>query len=279
MIELAPHHKIGLNLPNPVLVAAGCCGYGDAYQRLIDMSVFGAVVTQPITLRPRRGIPQPRLVETRAGFILNTGRQNPGVKKIIQRYSKIWSRLPIPVIVHLPAEGPDDLRRTARALSSVQTAQGHPILVGFELGLPHTSLPEDVAPWVRAIQAGTELPLLVKLPLAGSCDIAEIAEAAANASADALVIGTPPLGTAFSPAQEEMVAGYMYGPALHPLALHNLQTIANLVDLPLIAVGGIHSLADAQAFIEAGATAVQLDSLLFIDPKAAYDIASALQSS
>ena len=276
MIELAPNHKTGLNLTNPVMIASGCCGFGHVHERLIDISVFGAVVTQSVTLRPRRGPAQPRLVETRAGFVLAVGDQNPGVKKVIKQYGQRWSRSDVPIIAHLPADEPDDLRRTARALSNALIRQGQTALTGLELGLPHEAVPQDVEDWVWAIREGSELPLLVKLPLGGTCR--DLAEAAANSHADALVAGTPPLATAISPDQGLPVTGLLYGPALHSLALHDLRSLTDL-DLPLVAAGGIHTLAGAQAFFEMGATAVQLDSLLFIDPRAAYEIAQAFQSS
>lgn len=269
MIELAPRHKTGLNLASPVLIASGFCGYGQSYQRLIDLAVFGAVVTQPVTLRPERGTPQLRAGETTAGFVLNTGRQNPGVRKVIQENHKGWARLGLPIIAHLPADLPDDLTRTARALSSVQTPQGDPLLAAIELGLPPEAAPQEVEAWVTAIQAGSELPLLVKLPVGGHL---ALAESAAQAQADALVIGAPPLGTAYAPAHRQMVNGHLFGPALHSLVLRDLQTMAD-VDMPLVAVGGIHSAADVYTFLQAGATAVQIDSLLFIDPQAAYQLA------
>lgn len=273
MIELAPNHKIGLSLARPVMIASGCGGYGPAYQRLLDLSVFGALVTNPITLRPRHGPGQPRLVETAAGFILNTGQQNPGVKKVIQQYQKIWGRRDTPLIVHLPADEPDDLLRTARALSGLLTPQGHPIIDAVELGLPHSTRVQDVEPWVQAVQEGSPLPLLVKLPLDAPL---ELAEAAAGAYADALVIGSPPLGTARLPADGAIITGHLYGPALHSLALRQLYQIKSWVDVPLIAAGGIHTLAEAQAFLAAGASAVQLDSLLFVEPKEAETIAKNL---
>jgi dihydroorotate dehydrogenase (NAD+) catalytic subunit len=273
MIELAPRHKIGLALASPVLIASGCGGYGDVYQELIDLSAFGALVTPPITLRPHRGSPSPRLAETKAGFILNTGLQNPGVKKIIQQYSKSWFRLGTPIIAHLPADEHESLRRTARALSGLQTPQGHGALAAIELGVPHHSAEADVEYWLGALREGTDLPLLVKLPLDA---LPELAEAAVRAQADALVIGAPPLGAALVPDSQKMVSGHLYGPALHSLTLPQLRQAAARFDLPLIAVGGIHTLPDAQAFLEAGATAVQLDSLLFIDPNLAQEIALAL---
>jgi dihydroorotate dehydrogenase (NAD+) catalytic subunit len=273
MIELAPQHKIGLSLSNPVLLAAGCAGYGPPYQRLLDLSNFGAVVTNPITLRPRRGVDQPRLVETAGGFILSTGEQNPGVKKVIRQYQKSWAALASPLIAHLPVDEPDDLLRTARALTNLVTSQGQTIVVAVELGLPPHVRAKEVGRWVSAVQEGSPLPLLVKLPLGAPL---EVAEAAADAYVDALVIGSPPLGTAQATLGEALVTGYLYGPALHSLALHDLQMIRNWIDLPCVAAGGIHSLADAQAFIKAGAVAVQIDSLVFIEPREAESIAKSM---
>lgn len=272
MIELAPRHKTGLNLPSPLMLASGCCGYGDAYSPLVNLAAFGAIVTGPITLRPRRGTAQPRLVETAAGFLLNTGGQNPGVRKILQLYSKIWARLAVSLIAHLPVDEPEALMRTARALSGARDPQDNPALAAIELGLPAGATPQETTTWLQAVQEECELPLLVKLPLGASL---ELAEAAAQAAADALVIGAPPLGTAYSAAHGRRITGHLYGPALHSLALHNLQQVAAVVDLPLIAVGGIHRGIDVQAFLDAGAVAVQLDSLIFIDPRQAEAIALA----
>jgi len=186
MTELAPNHKIGLSLSSPVMIASGFCGYGDAYHRLLDLSSFGAIVTGPITLRPQRGQPQPRLVETKAGFILNTGQQNPGVKKVLRQYGKIWPKLGVPIMAHLPATDPDDLMRTAHALSGVQTPHGESVIVAIELELPRQAAIQDVARWVRAVHAGSELPLMVKIPLNAHL---EIAETAVKENADALVVG------------------------------------------------------------------------------------------
>lgn len=275
MIELAPQHKIGLSVANPVMIASGCGGYGQAYHHLLDLSVFGAMVTNPITLRPRHGANQPRLVEVASGFILNTGEQNPGVKKVIQQHQKSWAHLTTSVIVHLPADDADDLLRTARALGHLETPQGQNLLAAIELGLPHYARPHDIARWVRAVREGSPLPLLVKLPLGA---LLEMVEAAADAYADALVIGSPPLGAAQVTSDGPIVTGYLYGPVLHSLALRDLQMVKSWIDLPLIAGGGIHSLADAQAFLAAGAVAVQLDSLLFIEPKEAEAIAKSFGS-
>jgi dihydroorotate dehydrogenase len=88
------------------------------------------------------------------------------------------------------------------------------------------------------------------------------------------VIGAPPLGSAFLPDSKQVVTGPLYGPALHSLVLHDLRRFHHL-NLPRLAVGGIHSIADVKAYFEAGATAVQLDTVLFIDPNQAEAIARA----
>ncbi|MCK6629273.1 MAG: nitronate monooxygenase [Anaerolineae bacterium] len=276
MIELAPQHKIGLSLSNPVMIAAGCAGYGQAYHSLLDLAAFGAIVTNPITLRPRRGPAQPRLAETPGGFILNTGEQNPGVKKIIQQAQKSWTNLSTAIIAHLPVDEPDDLLRTARALAHLETPQGQNVLAAIELGLPPQAHPHEARRWIRAIQEGSPLPLLVKLPLGTPFDLAE---AVAEAQADALVIGSPPQGAAQAGHGGAIISGALYGPALHSLALYDLQQLKSWLDLPIVAAGGIHSLANAEAFLAAGATAIQLDSLLFIEPKQAESIAKHLNST
>ncbi len=267
MIELAPDHKIGLPLDKPALIAAGCGGYGPEYRHLLDLSDFGAFVTNPITLRPQRGRSQPRLGETQTGLILNTGHQNPGVKKVIRDYSQFWQSLPIPVIAHLPAEEPDDLRRTTRALDSAGA------VAAVELGIPPDAFPDEIGPWLRAIRAGGLLPLLTKVPLGVMPDVVE---AIIDSGTDALVIGTPPLAAAPLPDDDSLLTGHLYGPTLHPLALYDIQRLAAWVDVPLIATGGIHSLADAQAFLTAGAVAVQLDTLLWRDPQQAAAVARSL---
>jgi dihydroorotate dehydrogenase (NAD+) catalytic subunit len=267
MIELAPGHKVGLLLPNPLMTAAGCFGYGPEYTGLVDISRLGAIVTNPVTLRPRRGASQPRLAETPGGFVLNTGNQNPGVRRVIQRYAGVWKRLGVPVIVHLAPDDPGALARTARALETTG------VVAGLEVGLPEDVSPADAAGLVAAAHE-SELPLLVKLPLARA---AETAVACVEAGADALVVGAPPVGAAIHPSGQ-VVTGPLYGPSLHPLALHALLAVRPLVDVPLVGCGGVHTVEDVRAFFGVGAAAVQVDSAVFADPSVLGRLAEALSA-
>lgn len=276
MINLAPRHKMGLNLAHPIMNAAGFGGYGKPLRHLFDLNHLAAIVTNPITLRPRRGCPQPRLAETSGGFILETGQletgqQNPGVKKVIRQQQKFWSQLTRPLIVHLPADEPADLHRTARALANLTTPAGDPLIAAFELGLPHETTPDDVVAWLRAIQADSPQPVLVKLPVGA---MLELAEAASDAGADGFVVGTPPLAAAPAP-NGEIVTGCLYGAGLFNLVLREIELVGQMTDLPLVAAGGIHRPADIQAVLSIGARAVQLDSLLMVDPVASLEMLTA----
>jgi dihydroorotate dehydrogenase (NAD+) catalytic subunit len=260
VIELVPKHKIGLNLASRILIATGFGGYGDTYRSLVDLSHFGAVITRPVTLRPRRF--KPLVTELDHGFLLEDGQHNPGVKQVLRRYGPRWAQLPLPVIVHLPADETNALTRTARALS-----QNAP-LAAIELGLPADAFPDDVFDCVAAIRAGSELPVLVKMPFEATADHTDAADAA---GADALVISSPLWGTIYR--QGETRAGNLYGTGIHPLVLNKLERLIPSTQLPVVAAGGVHTVSDARAYLAAGATAVQLDSILFINPKQAQEIA------
>lgn len=261
MINLAPNHKTGLLLNTPLMIASGFAGYGR--HKLLDLSRLGAIVTNPITLRPHRGRPQPRLAETSGGLILNIGQQNPGVKKVIQQNQKTWSRLNLPIIAHLPADEPDDLARTARALAGLRTTQQEPLIAAIELGLPEGVDSAETEQWLRAVQSDCDLPILLKLPF----QVAEaVIEQAVQQAVDALVVSAPPIATAFSPSGEP-VTGHLYGGGVHGLILREVQFVGERTTLPLVAAGGVHTMADVERFLSAGATAVQLDSVLFLQPE------------
>lgn len=258
MIELAPHHKTGLPIKYPLMPAAGFFGYGpNPYPDIIDSDLFGAIVTNPITLRPQFYRQSPPVCETSGGILLDPRPANPGVKRVIQRHKRDWLRSPIPCIAHLPAEESDDLARTARALASQD------ILAGFEIGLAENTSPYDVRLYLDSIRYDSELPLLVKLPRS---DFLPLAESAMQTGTDALVFAMPPLGLSYLHDQRPF-SGHFYGPGLVAQILADFIRLREIFpDVPLIASGGVHTVADAQAYLQAGAAAIQIDSLLFVDP-------------
>lgn len=266
MIELAPRHKIGLPIAAPVMPAAGFWGYGqNQYAPLIDAARFGAIVTNPITLRPRRAAPA--FTEVSGGVIFHSPPGNFGVKKIIRTHKKFWKKSLVPVIAHLPAGIPDDLRRTARALEST----GH--IAAFEIGFTPDDSPGTIRACLHAVVRHSELPVLAKIPAATG---QEGLAAALDAGADALVLAVSPPAGAVS-ATGSIISGEFFGLGIVPAALPAIARIrATFPDVPLLASGGIHTPTDTQACLQAGATAVQLDTIIFINPALVQKILEAL---
>lgn len=260
-VELTRPGKHSLILDNPVMPAAGTFGYGDRYHRLIKTEKLGAVVTAPVTLKPRTLSKGAHTVPLPGGLLLHTGQPNPGVHKVVKKYGKVWGKLPVPVIVHVMATIPPDVERCVRAVV------GSPAVMGIELGLHESTTPAEMRALIRAVTDTTQLPLLVRLPLERALDLAPLV---AETYAGALVIGSAPRGRARDPITGQMITGRVYGPLVKPLALHTVAMVIAMLredDIPVIGAGGIHTAQDARDFIEAGARAVQVDSLTWVRPQ------------
>jgi dihydroorotate dehydrogenase (NAD+) catalytic subunit len=268
-IELVLHNKHGLTIDSPLIAGAGAVGFADAWPPGVTASMFGAIVTPPLTWRGRRGQAPPRLAETPAGFVLAAGDHNPGYRRVIEDHALDWRRLGTPVIMALAASAPDDWDRLAAHVEE------EPCVAGIELHVPEGVRSVDVNTWVSTVRRATTLPLLVKLPSAQST---ALAQAATQAGADALVIGTPPLASAPALNGDALVEGPIAGPVAFPFTLRALRAVAALgLGLPLIASGGICRAGDAGRCFDIGAVAVQIRSLLWTDPAAAVRLAEELR--
>ena len=166
-VELAPDHKQGLLLANPVMPAAGSFGYGLEYEGLVEVERLGAIVTTRTTVRPQRGRSQPRLQELEGGLLLNTGGQNPGLGWVLREYAPRWARGRVPVILNVAGRGPMEFAQVARRLGDVQGVWG------LELTLPGRVGPSEAREIVAAVRAETLLPLWAKLPLFRAEELAE----------------------------------------------------------------------------------------------------------
>jgi dihydroorotate dehydrogenase (NAD+) catalytic subunit len=270
MIDLAPRHKQGLPLANPVMNAAGILGYGGEYQRLIALHELGAFVTNPVTLNPRTPARPPNAVELAGGLLIHTGLPNPGLRAALRRHDREWRRLEAPVILHLAATTAAEV---ALAMEHIERAER---VSGVELGLRDDVSAAEAGQLVRAALGGP--PLLVRLPLA-SADA--LAPAAVRAGADALVVAAPERTSAevTEAGAARVVGGRRYGPGCFAAALAALEAVAALdLGLPLVAAGGIFSIDAAQLMLDAGAAAVQLDAALWVQPRLAGEMLSALSA-
>jgi dihydroorotate dehydrogenase (NAD+) catalytic subunit len=249
--------KGGLTLEAPVMPAAGTVGFADEYRSIIKLEKLGALVTNPVTLLPRSPANGTRVVPLPGGVLLHSGLPNPGLSKVIKAHRTAWGKLHIPVILHLVATTPEEIEEAILVIDEEET------IAGVELGLHDDSTAEDVGVLVRAALARSEKPLLVRVPLLGGDLLARVA---ADAGADAVVVAAPPRGTARD-AGGRLVSGRVYSPTIKPIALRMVGLLARELTIPVIGVGGIHSAQDARDYLEAGARAVQVDSLTWVQPK------------
>jgi dihydroorotate dehydrogenase (NAD+) catalytic subunit len=272
-VDLSVDLGRGLVLRNPLLVASGTFGYGIEYADVVDVQRLGAICCKGTTLRPRIGNPPPRVTETPAGMLNSIGLQNPGVAGVLDRYAPLWAGWQVPVIVNVAGESVEDYVEVARRLD------GQPGIAGIELniscpnvgkgGLQFALDPLAAAEVTAAVRATTELPLMVKLSPAAT-DIRAIARAIEAAGADAISAVNTLSGMAIDRQRRRPLLGNTYGglsgPALKPVALRVVYEVAQVVDIPIVGIGGIGSLDDALDFLYAGASAVQVGTAVFADP-------------
>jgi dihydroorotate dehydrogenase (NAD+) catalytic subunit len=272
-IDLSVDLGRGLVLANPILVASGTFGYGTEYADVVEVQRLGAICCKGTTLRPRIGNPTPRVTETPGGMLNSIGLQNPGVDAVIAKYADTWAGWQVPVIVNVAGESVADYVEVVRRL------EGVPGIAGIELNIscPNVgrgglqfAIDADAAAGVTAaVRRATDLPLLVKLS-PNVADVRPIARAIADAGADALTAINTLSGIAVAPSRQRPLLGNTYGglsgPAIKPVALRVVYEVSQVVDIPVVAIGGVTELADVLDFLAVGAAAVQVGTAIFADP-------------
>lgn len=261
--------KTTLRLSRPVMGAAGAFGFAGEYAKVIDLSLLGALVTNPISLKPRRAANGARVVPLDSGVLIHTGLPNSGIHKMHRQYAMKWRASPTPILIHLVGNAAD-LAECAAFLDQQSE------IAGIELGINDTLTAREVRAVVAAVRARTQLPILAKLPLYHAVSVAS---AAADGGADALVIAAPPRGTARDPLSGQLVGGRLYGAWLKPLCVRLVGQLAPRLTVPIIGCGGVHHPDDVRDFFEAGAQAVQLDSVVWVRPEMVAAIANVLSGA
>jgi dihydroorotate dehydrogenase (NAD+) catalytic subunit len=282
-VELAPRCKRGLILANPVMAASGTFGYGLEMAKELDIQRLGAIVCKGTTLRRRRGNPQPRTVETPAGMLNSIGLQNMGVEALVRDMAPIWATWRVPVVVNIAGESIEEYARLARRLDGVAGVSGLELNIScpnVATGMEFGSSPQMAAEVTAAVRQETTLPVIVKLTPNVS-DIASVARAAADAGADALTLINTFPAMAIDAKNRRPALGWIFGglsgPALKPIALRLVYQTAAAVDVPLIGCGGIMTGLDAIEYIMAGASAVQVGTATFVNPRATLDVVEGIE--
>ena len=283
-VQLAPKHPEGLLLANPVMTASGTFGYGTEPNYPFDIQKLGAIVGKGTTLEPREGNPQPRLAETAGGMLNSIGLQNIGVNTLIKEKAPIWTSWRVPVIVNIAGETVEEYARLASQLEGVAGISGLEVNIscpnvkagGAEFG----ANPDSAAEVTAAVRKASSRPILVKLTPNAS-DIAKVAVAVAEAGADAISLINTLKGMAIDITRRRPllgnITGGLSGPAIKPVALYMVYEVAGAVDLPVIGCGGIATASDALEFIMAGASAIQVGTASFTNPRAPLDILEGIE--
>ena len=264
--------------------ASGTFSWGVEFARHFDVNALGAVVSKGVTMPSRQGNPQPRVAETPAGMLNSIGLQNIGIEKCITEMAPLWARWSVPVIVNIAGDTPEEFGEMARMLDGV------PGVAALELNIscPNVDIggieigqnAEAAGRAVRAAVRNTDLPVIVKLT-PNITDPVGLALVCEGEGASAICAINTVLGLAIDTRRRAPVLprarGGLSGPAIKPIALRIVYDVAKAVRIPVIGCGGISTGEDAVEFLMAGATAVQVGTATFANPRALLDVLEGLE--
>ena len=268
----------GVQLPSPILLASGTCGYGNELAPFLDLKTLGVIGAKSLTLEPRQGNPPVRIAETPSGMLNAISLENVGVQAFIDEK---LPALPPELAVFASVFG-TDVEQYIEVCRRLEGARG---VVGIELNAscPHVKSggiefgqdPALLGELVRRCRAATRAPLLVKLSpnVTSIADMARVCEAEGadgialintlQAMAVDIENRTPVLSNGF---------GGLSGPAIRPVALRMVYQVAQAVKLPVCGMGGISSAEDVLAFLICGASAIQVGTVSYVNPQVAEEI-------
>lgn len=281
--------RIGpLVLPNPVGVASGTFGYGQEYQDLVDIDALGALYTKAVSIDPKSGNRPPRLVETPSGLINSIGLANPGLPAFLDEKIPYLQSLGCPVVVNVVGETESEYTTIVEAIEKrigvPREGMKGPV-DGYELnlscpnvekgGMAFGTEPELVERITRKVRKITRRALVVKLS-PNVTDIAQIALAAEAGKADAVSCINTVVGMAIDVKTcKPLIArgiGGLSGPAIRPIGVACVWKVARAVRIPVIGLGGIGCANDALEYLLAGASAIQVGTAIFSNPRAPLEI-------
>jgi dihydroorotate dehydrogenase (NAD+) catalytic subunit len=274
----------GLHLKNPVMAASGTFGYGREFSRFMDPGALGGVVVKGLSLTPSRGNPPPRVVETASGMLNAIGLENVGLAAFIKEKLPYLKTLDTAVVVNIYGQTVADYAELAEQLEACEGIAALEVNISCPNvkagGIAFGADPQVAHSVVAAIRKRTSLPLWVKLS-PNVTDVTRIARAAADGGADALSLINTLTGMAIDVDTRRPVlanvTGGLSGPAIKPIALRMVWLVAQAIDLPVVGIGGIMTSTDALEFLIAGASAIQVGTANFVNPRTTVEIVDGLR--
>lgn len=276
----------GTTFQNPLLLAAGTCGYGEELDGTLDIDALGGLVIKAVTTEPREGNPAPRVAEFDGGMLNSIGLANVGIEAVrAEKLPWLHRRLKrARVLVNVAGRTVEEF---GEIVARLEDAEG---FVAYELNVSCPNVKEGgalfstredlLAAAVASARAATQRPIIAKLA-PNVPDIGRMAEVAVGAGADGLsLINTLP-GLLFDVETRQPVlgagAGGISGPAILPVGVHAVWNAARRVDVPILGLGGVTSAEDAIQYLLAGASLVQMGTAVFADPRAPMRVLDGLE--
>lgn len=275
----------GIELKNPIIAASGTFGYGVEFEDVVHLDRLGGFVVKGLSREPMIGNPPPRLWETSAGMLNAIGLQNIGAPAFLEeKLPRLRQIKNVVVFANVFGYTREDYERTIEILNEGEGIAAYELNVscpntahgGLQFGCDPRSLDEVVTTAKRV----SRRPLIVKLS-PNVTSIAQMAHIAQESGADALSLVNTFMAMAIDPETRRPrianVTAGLSGPAIKPIAVRMVYDAAHAVSIPVIGMGGISTAADVVEFMLAGATAVQLGTASYWDPRATEKIVNDLQ--
>ncbi|SMP15685.1 dihydroorotate dehydrogenase (NAD+) catalytic subunit [Desulfurobacterium pacificum] len=275
----------GVKFNNPVWTASGTFGFGIEYKDFVDLNKVGAVCVKGLSINPREGNEPPRIWETPCGMLNAIGLQNPGVEYFLEKILPQLSSYEFKVIANIYGSTVDEYVAVAKALNGAEGVCAIELNISCpnvkKGGLAFGVDPVEAARLTEAVKKTSDKPIIVKLS-PNVTDIVEIAKAVESAGADALSAINTLMGMAIDiykrkPKLKNRFGG-LSGPAIKPVAVRMVYQVSRAVSIPVIGIGGISTWQDAVEFFLAGASAVQVGTANFFNPKAVEEIVDGIES-
>jgi dihydroorotate dehydrogenase (NAD+) catalytic subunit len=275
----------GLRLQNPVMTASGTFGFGREYEPLVDLDRIGAVIVKGLSRDPAPGNPPPRIVETPCGLLNAIGLENIGIEAFLRDKLPFLRTVQCAVVINVYGKTPESYADVAACCEGAEGIDALEINIscpnvragGVSFGVD----PQAAAEVIHAVREKTARTLIAKLS-PNVTDIVSIAEAVVEAGADAVSLINTITGMAVDIRTRRPrlgnITGGLSGPAVKPVALRMVWQVANALKVPVIGIGGIATWEDAVEFMLAGATAVEVGTANFTNPRATMEIIEGIRS-
>ncbi len=272
-----------LQLKNPVMTASGTYGYGLEYSDFVDLSQIGGIIVKGTTILPREGNPYPRMAETPHGMLNCVGLQNKGAAYFCEHIYPQIKDIDSNMLVNVSGSSLEDYAQCAAKINELERIPAIELNISCpnvkQGGMAFGVTAQGAASVVKAVRQVYDKTLIVKLS-PNVTDITEIARAVEAEGADSVSLINTLMGMAIDVERKKRVlsigTGGLSGPAVKPVALRMVYQVARAVQIPVIGLGGISSATDAIEFLLAGASAIQIGTMNFVDPTITVKVAAGI---